>query len=359
MSGLDPGSGAAGESGDGDLVAHYLEDQRFHGKAERTRASYERVLREFEAFLADPERGPGGASTTPAAADRRECMAWVHALRGAHASSTVASYASYVHRFYAYMTQVGELADNPMALVVEEMDEAIDPDPTRRDLSLEDIRGFVADVRHPLERAVVVALLKTGMRVGECCNLDLRDLHLPDSDARAAFEVESRVHLDGRGVSLYVPAEPARGAVVNGEEREESNKRKRDTVVPVDDELQRVLEAWLAVRPDVRSPAAPLFVDTSEAWGERLRASGVRSFVTRHARNAGWYRTGGGASENVTPHYFRHFFTTHLRDRTGDRGVVKYLRGDVASDVIDTYTHDWGTRIRDVYDKNIYSLLKQ
>ncbi|MFC6953615.1 tyrosine-type recombinase/integrase [Halorubellus litoreus] len=358
MSETDADAEGHGSTDDLDLVDHYLEDQRFHGKAERTRASYERVLRDFEAFLADPERGPGGRSTTPDAVDRRECMAWVHALRDTHAPSTVASYASYVHRFYAYMTQVGELDENPMALVVEEMDEAIDPDPTRRDVSLDEMRAFVATVTHPLERAVIVTLLKTGMRVGECCNLDLRDLQLPDSTARAAFDVDQRVHLDGRGPSLYVSSEPSRGAVVNGEERYESNKRKRDTVVPVDDELRTVLEAWLAVRPDARSDAEPLFVDTSEEWGERLRASGVRSFVTRHARDAGWYRTGGGASENVTPHYFRHFFTTHLRDRTGDRGVVKYLRGDVASDVIDTYTHDWGSRIADVYDQHIYSIIE-
>jgi len=344
------------ESGDGDLIARYLEDQRFHGKAARTRESYERVLREFEAFLADDDRGPGGRSVTPGEADRRECMAWVHEMRESRAPSTVASYASYVHRFYAYMTQVGELEGNPMALVVEEMDEAIDPDPTRRDLSLPEVRDFVAGARHPLERAVIATLLKTGMRVGECCNLDLRDLHLPDSAARAAFDVEPRVHLEGRGPSLFVSAEPARGTVVNGEERYESNKRKRDTVVPVDDELAGVLAAWLAVRPDAQSAAEPLFLDTSEDWGERLRASGVRSFVTRHARDAGWYRTGGGASENVTPHYFRHFFTTHLRDRTGDRGVVKYLRGDVASDVIDTYTHDWGGRVREVYEANVYQL---
>jgi integrase len=82
----------------------------------------------------------------------------------------------------------------------------------------------------------------------------------------------------------------------------------------------------------------------------------VRAFVTEHAREAGWYRSGGGAEENVTPHYFRHFFTTHLRDRTGDRGVVKYLRGDVAQDVIDTYTHNWGDRVREVYEANVYSL---
>ncbi|MFY4815602.1 integrase, partial [Haloarcula sp. AONF1] len=64
----------------------------------------------------------------------------------------------------------------------------------------------------------------------------------------------------------------------------------------------------------------------------------------------------GGADENVTPHYFRHFFTTHLRDRTGDRGVVKYLRGDVADDVIDTYTHNWGDQVREVYEANVYRL---
>jgi integrase len=83
----------------------------------------------------------------------------------------------------------------------------------------------------------------------------------------------------------------------------------------------------------------------------------VGQIVTGHAEAHGWYRDGGGAEENVTPHYFRHFFTTHLRDRTGDRGVVKYLRGDVASDVIDTYTHNWGGTVRETYEANIYSLL--
>ena len=82
----------------------------------------------------------------------------------------------------------------------------------------------------------------------------------------------------------------------------------------------------------------------------------VRSVVEKHARERGWYRTGGGTTENVTPHYFRHFFTTHLRDRTGDRGIVQYLCDDVASAVIDTYTHDWGDRVRETDLEHIYSL---
>ncbi|WP_435332544.1 tyrosine-type recombinase/integrase [Haloarchaeobius sp. TZWWS8] len=338
-----------------DAVAYFLEDQTYHGKAERTQEAYERVLRRFESFLDDPACGPAGESLTPADAGRRECMAWVHSLRGELAPSTVASYASYVHRFYAYMTQVGEFEANPMALVVEEMDESIDKDPTRRELSVPQMREFVAGIGHPLERALVVTLLKTGMRVGELCNLDVRDLSLDSPEVRQEYDLGDRVQLEGRPDSLFVAAEPARGTEYNGEVRVDSNKRKRSTVVPVDDELKRVLVAWLALRPDGPSPA--LFTGTGGDWGERVTAQSVRHVVRKHAKAWGWYRTGGGATENVTPHYFRHFFTTHLRDRTGDRGIVKYLRGDVASDIVDTYTHNWGGRVREVYEANVYSLL--
>jgi len=340
-----------------DAVSYYLEDQEYHGKSERTREAYERVLRRFEGFLADEGRGPSGQSLTPEEAGRRECMAWVHSLRGEHAPSTVASYASYVHRFYAYMTQVEEFDANPMALVVEEMDESIDKDPTRREISVPEMRTFVGGISHPLERALVVTLLKTGVRVGELCNLDLRDLALSDPELTDEFDLGGRVQLDGRPESLYVAAEPARGSSYNGEERSASNKRKRATVIPIDDELASVLKPWLAIRPDARSPAEPLFLSTSGDWGGRVSTQAVRNVVERHARDHGWYQDGGGATENVTPHYFRHFFTTHLRDRTGDRGIVKYLRGDVASDIIDTYTHNWGGQVRQVYESNVYRLL--
>jgi integrase len=218
------------------------------------------------------------------------------------------------------------------------------------------MREFVAGIGHPLDRVVVVTLLKTGMRVGELCNLDLRDLRLADSAASAVYDLGERAQLDGKPDSLYVSSEPARGTVTNGEERTASNKRKRSTVIPVDSELAWTLERWLAVRPDAISPAEPLFLGVSDHWGRRLTTKSARRIVTQHAKEAGWHRAGGDASENVTPHYFRHFFTTHLRDRTGDRGIVKYLRGDVAGDVIDTYTHNWGDRVRETYEEHIYSL---
>ncbi|WP_115862969.1 tyrosine-type recombinase/integrase [Halorussus litoreus] len=355
-----PGDGS--ETGDGesdDSVAYFLQDMTYHGKTERTRDAYERVLREFESFLATPTENPMGVEKRPEEATRRDCMAWIHELRGSVAESTVATYASYLHRFYAYMNQVGEFESNPMTLVVEEMDESIDTNPTRRDVPVDAMADFVAGITHPLDRAIVVTLLKTGMRAGELCNLDLRDLSLADLDRDACtrFDADVRVQLDGKRDSIYVSPEPTVGEAYNGEERPASNKRKRETVVPVDDELAAVLKRWLAVRPDPISEAEPLFVATRENWGRRITPDVVHHVVTTHAAERGWHRQGGDAAENVTPHYFRHFFTTHLRDRTGDRGIVKYLRGDVAEDIIDTYTHNWGDRVREVYEANVYELL--
>jgi integrase/recombinase XerC len=335
-----------------DPIAYFLEDIEYQGKSSRTRNSYERVLREFESSLGD--RGIDGGLDD---ISYRECMSWVHSLRGAHAESSIATYASYLHRFYSYMVQVGVFESNPMTVVMEEMDESIHTDPTRRDIPVEEMRGFVGAIRHPLDRAVIVTLLKTGMRSGELCNLDVRDVNIDGLDLTDAGFDAVRPQLQGKPDSIYVSQEPTQGRAVNGEERSASNKRKRATIVPVDDELRATLERWLAVRPDPSSSANPLFVTTSRNWGQRVTIDAVHHLVTTNAERMGWYRTGGGPQENVTPHYFRHFFTTHLRDRTGDRGIVKYLRGDVASDIIDTYTHNWGSRVRDTYEESIYELL--
>ena len=337
-----------------DPVEYFLEDMAYHGRSERTRQAYERVLGQFQEFLDDPEGTPRDKPIGLAEATHRDCLAWLHSRRGELAESTIASYASYLHRFYSYMNQVGEFDENPMTLVMEELDEKIATDPNRRDISVDQMAEFVTHVGHPLDRAVITTLLKTGIRAGEACNLDLRDINLDDSPVSTG---PVRAQLEGRPDSLYVSAEPVAGTTVNGEKREASNKRMRDTVIPIDQELKEVLSDWLAIRPDSVSAAEPLFLSTDRKWGTRLTGTEVHHLVTSRASEWGWYREGAGAGENVTPHYFRHFFTTHLRDRTGDRGIVKYLRGDVATDIIDTYTHNWGDRVREVYEAHIYSLL--
>ncbi|GAA0220217.1 tyrosine-type recombinase/integrase [Halobaculum roseum] len=350
--------GRSEDSAQDDPIGYFLEDMNLQGKSERTREEYRRVLRRFESFLHDPGRGPSGKVTGPSEASERDSMAFISELRQSAdiADSTMATYAAYLHRFYAYMNEIGTFEANPMAFVTEELDERIDTDPIRREISISRMREFVAEITHPLDRALVVTLAKTGIRVGELCNLDLRDLKL--SCTVPGFNLGDRSQLDGRPDSLYISSEPTAGECYNGEKRTASNGRERATVIPVDQELGKALITWLAIRPDAVSPADPLFVGTGSGWGERLTPEQVGRIVREHAERAGWYEPGAGMAENVTPHYFRHFFTTHLRDQIGDRGIVKHLRGDVADDIIDTYTHNWGDNVRETYERHIYSLFE-
>ena len=329
-----------------DPIVLYLTEQQYHGKSERTIAAYRRVLKQFREYASD---------TALDEVDRRSCMEWVHALRTDLADSTIATYASYVNRFYRYMIETGQFDHNPMQLVIEQMDEQIDQDPIRRDISIFDMRAFVHSINHPLTLAIVFTFLKTGIRVGELCNLDMRDVTMAPFDR--PHEPTIRPSLDNRDRAMFVDSDIARGEIVNGEQRDASNKRQRATVIPIDDELCSVLQEWTRIRPDPVSAADPLFVDTGTDWGKRLHPDAVRYRIRTVAEQFGWYDSSGSSATNVTPHYFRHFFTTHLRDRTGDRGIVKYIRGDVADDIIDTYTHNWGDRVRSRYEQHIYQLL--
>lgn len=328
-------------------IEYFLEDIRHHGRSERTTVAYDRVLTDFEQFLSKKH----GKSSTEA--DYRECMSYIHTLRAEKSESTVATYASYLNRFYSYLIRVGKHEDNPMSIVIEEMDESIDTDPDRRDVSVNEMRTFVRSIQHPLHRSVVVLLLKTGIRSGELCNLDLRDINFSKNEG---VNWTPRAALSGRPGTLYVSDEHTYGKVSNGEVRNASNKRKRNTIIPIDGETENELRRWLTIRPNVCGNGSPLFVGTSKSWGQRLTPDMVHHMIESHTRGYGWYRDGGTPEENVTPHYFRHFFTTYLRDSIGDRGVVKYLRGDVGEDIIDTYTHDWGDRIRETYLEHIYSI---
>lgn len=344
------------ESPAADPITVFLDEMEYLGKSERTRTAYQRVLRDFQGFVGPS--APDAADTPLRAVSRRDCLEWLHHLREERdiRQSTIATYAAYVNRFFGYMNKTGAFDSNPMGLVMEEMDESISTDPERREITVPEMRSFIETVQHPLEQAVILTFLKTGIRVGELCNLDLRDLHLDDREIMREFGEPPRRPLDHRPDSMYIPADVQRGQTINGEHRTASNKRKRHTVIPVDDELKRTIKRWLTIRPVARSPAEPVFVGFASRSGLRLRPHQVRSLIKRRAKPFGWYEAGAGPQENVTPHYFRHFFTTHLRNRTGDRGVVKYLRGDVASDIIDTYTHNWGEQVRETYERHIYRL---
>jgi site-specific recombinase XerD len=326
-----------------DYIAEFVADMEAYGKSPSTVYEYERVLRDFDEFLEDEEgdeKSRGHADAT-----RRDCMRYIAYLRRSDLSpSSVATYASYLHRFYAYLVKADEYPQdtNPMALVTDEMDESINKNPRRRELTVEDVSDFLRTVNHPRDRCMLVLLFKTGMRAGELANLNLRHVSL-SVEENENYGTGGDPLLNER--SIYVDSEI------------EGNKRVRDTLVPVDDEVERELVRWLRVRPETPGDEEPLFVSLSPASSGRLSSEAVAEATRKYTREYGWWSPENDMRQNVTPHYCRHFFTTYLRDASGDDALVRYLRGDTGGDVLETYTHNWGDRVREKYEKYIYRLL--
>ncbi len=332
-----------------DPIATFLEEIDLYGRSEKTIADYETTLRQFERFLQG-----NGEPTVLSDVGRRDCLSWIQHLRDeGYAPGSIRTKAVHLNRFYGHMAQVGAFDVNPMVVVMEQLNERGDASPTRRDVSIEQMGAVVREIDHPLRRAVVTMLAKTGVRAGELCNLDFRDVNLDHSAVIEHREKPPRAAVRDHPDSFFVASDVAVGSVVNGERREEGNKRHRDTRIPIDEEVKDALVRWLAIRPDPASDAEPLFVSTSRKCGQRLTADMVHSHVREAANRRNWYSEGAGPEENVTPHYFRHFFTTRLRGRVDDAYLVQYIRGDVG-DVMDRYTHDWEELVEKPYRDNIF-----
>lgn len=333
-----------------DPIETFVDELALYGRSASTISDYETTLRQFDRHLAENGGGP------LAEADRRDCLRWIQRLRTeGYAPGSIRTKAVHLNRFYGYMAQVGAFEANPMVVVMEEMSERGDSSPTRRGVTVEAMGEFVQSIRHPLRRALVTLLVKTGMRAGEACNLDLRDVHVDHAAVREHYSTPIRAAIRDHPDTLFVSSEIGVGDVVNGERRADGNKRHRDTRIPIDDELRADLVRWLAVRPDPVSDADPLFVSLSRSYGERLTTDAAHSHVRSVAEAFGWYAEGAGPEENVTPHYFRHFFTTEMRRRVGDAYLVTYVRGDVG-DVMDRYTHNWEELVERPYRDNVFEL---
>lgn len=337
-----------------DPVEYYVEHLKKTGKAKSTQEWAKRSMKRFDEFLGEVEKSDYSKIHDG------DCIDFIDWLRDGRTDKTVTNIAAGVNGFYNYYSTRGTYEINPMTLAMDQVDLEDDTSPHRREIPIPQMREAIQEIDRPRILVIIVLLLKTGMRVGELSNLDLRDINLTHPRAKNHLP-EPREILKDRPNSIFVSSEIAEGDTVNDEKRSDSNKRKRDTIIPIDEEVQRVLVYYLATRVPARSEARPLLtLDTHPGRGEsrlgdRLKGNMIYQSVTRWSKSNEWYTKGGGISNNVTPHYFRHYFTTHMRDRTNDDVFVKFIRGDKGDDIIDDYTHNWDNKVRSAYLNNIYN----
>ena len=192
-----------------------------------------------------------------------------------------------VNAFLGYAMDAGIVKPDVLARRIrlrkpETLPRAIDPD---------DVKQILSVIDNPRDRAMIMVLLRTGMRIGELLNTKLRDLHIRD-----------------RRVDIY-----------------ESAKTRVGRVVYLSDDAMGALKVWIAMR-DVRNEF--LFY----AQGRNSMAySTARLIFERCITKAGLSHKG------YSLHALRHTFASELLNAGMRIECLQPLMGHTSLDVTRRY----------------------
>ncbi|SDN27665.1 tyrosine recombinase XerC [Alkalicoccus daliensis] len=221
------------------------------------------------------------------------------------ARTTVSRKLSSLRSFYRYLLREEKIVANPVALIHA-------PKQGRKLPSFfyeEELSALFESVNTstPLGKrnlALLEIFYATGIRVGECVKLDVRD-----------FDKQLETLLvQGKG----------------GKER----------YVPVGSFAAEALNIYLeAVRPELNPADDALFLNYA---GKRLSARGIQKALNKIAEE-------GSMKARMSPHVLRHTFATHLLNEGADLRTVQELLGHSDLSATQIYTHVTKDRLREVY----------
>ena len=274
----------------------YLAAER--GASAHTLRSYASDLAELATFLRSVK------VSSVLAADARTLRAYLASLHGRGlAKSSISRKLATVRSCYRFLARRELIEANPARQLVSPRLPRRLPSVLPKDESKELLDAPAEDtLAGRRDRALLELLYASGLRVAECCGLDLEDI-----DRR-----HGTVRVMGKG--------------------------SKERVVPVGEVALEALEAYLDRRGGGNGP---LFRNVR--GGGRLSTRSVQSIVRRRARMAGLAR-------RVTPHTLRHTFATHLLGEGADLRLIQELLGHSRLSTTQRYTHVSPEHLMKVYD---------
>jgi len=262
------------------LLNQFIEDKRLEGLSEKSLAQYQSLIPFVFNFI-----GKGADSIT--ADDIRLFFDWRVQEKNV-SMATLDNYRRYLNSFYNYCVANGLLYKNPL-LKIERMKKQ---KKIKKVFSPEDLIYLRESIDNLRDRAIFELLLSSGMRVGELCALNHKDLNMKDCT----------VIVHGKG------------------------NKEREVFF---NELARIsIHRYLESRHD-DNPA--LFVSFNAPFN-RLGVSGVEGRIRDLGKKAGVGR--------VHPHMFRSSFATSLIRKGVDINQVKELLGHVNIETTQMYIVD-------------------
>lgn len=338
------------ETNDPDDPIEWYRGQYLSHQKKNTREAYNSSLKVFEQYLRE-----NNLDVTEV--DEQDAIDFLKQVRKNYAANSQENIASTVSNFYDYCLKKGvsDINGNPIGIVLEDFDLLDDvTEPPRHILTVDEMGEYLKTMENPFLFATSVLMAKTGRRLGAVVNLDLCDVHMD----HPACDWEVAPPLRHYPNHLYFSPKPQADRVFRGGVRKDSTKTQTETTVPVDDELRDSLIWWLTVRIGEKSKYSPLFTSPvgskkgDKLLGERTTQGQLNSRLTRKAQDEGyWYEPHD--PDNVTPHYFRHFFNNRAKNRMPAE-IVDYIRGDKGATVSEQHYDEWDEEKEKIYRENIY-----
>lgn len=284
------------------LVTRYLEAIEVErGLSANTVAAYRNDLLRATRDLA-------GRGATLAGADSRSLALHIRTLtRAGRSPRTITRALAALRRFYAFLIEIGERADDPAA----QLDGPRLPRQLPKVLTEEQVDALLeapdlGTLLGQRDRAMIELLYASGLRVSELVGLELGQLQL-DGGFLIAF---------GKG--------------------------SKERIVPVGEQAEARLRQYLGeVRPRLaKGRHDRVFVN---ARGSGLTRQGFWKILRGYGRDAG--------IRALSPHMLRHSFATHLLEHGADLRAVQMMLGHADISTTQIYTHIHQQRLKSLYDR--------
>lgn len=298
----------------GHLLELFVEDCKIRGLSAETIRRYRSITEQFLRFI-------GNLGVRPVDVDKHHLQSYIRERRtNGIDQKTLENEVSGVSSFYGYLAFEDYVSRNPVPevrkryLTPYKKETEGDVESPRKLISVEQMSMLINSIVDTRDKAILAILAKTGLRRGELISLNVTDINWADQ-------------------SIVL-------------QRGQFKKRSGRTVF-IDDEAARVLKRWLTQREDLHPETPALFVGER---GGRLKRHGIYQMTIKYATAVGLHDPKSMKPEDhITPHCFRHWFTTHLRRAGMDREFIKALRGDRRREAIDIYDRIDPQELRHAY----------
>jgi len=291
------------------ILGDYTADCRTRGLGEPIIRIYGAQVVRFRAFLQ-------GRGKDPLQADRLDIRDYIESLRKQGLrTQTLQQHLIGLSSFYEFLIFEGQVSRNPVIEVRKRLKQykAEGERQTHKLISVEEAAALVEAIVDVRDKALVLLLLKTGIRKNELVSLDVDSISWKDQSL------------------LLKPT-----------------KKRSNRIVFFDDETAYYLKRWLEIRGGRRGSEGPALFTSSR--GTRLERGPIDQIIRKAALRVGLHdESSDRLDQHFSAHGCRHWWTSHLMRGGMKTEYVAWLRGDSIKRAVDIYFHINAEDVRKQY----------